>query len=69
MGATSTTGVSGPGDSGGKQKPANNCGCGACGDTEETTPTVPAKLGCRTKIKVSGKTIVKIGGGLGIKVC
>jgi hypothetical protein len=53
MGATSVTGVSGPGESNGKYKPDNNCGCG-CGKKDEDEPQEKIKLGCYVKHQTQG---------------
>ena len=69
MGATSVTGVSGPGDSEGKYKPANNCGCG-CGDQDEEEPRERVKLGCYTRYSTQGSTTHSVcRGGVSTKVC
>lgn len=68
MGATSVTGVSGPGDSDGKYKPENNCGCGCGGEEEEKKP--PVKLGCYVRTKTQGVRTYRFGGGgTSIRVC
>lgn len=69
MGATSVTGA-GPGDSGGKQKPKNHCGCSGCGHAEEPEPKPPVKRGCVTRY-VSGKRSVyrSKSGTARIRVC
>ena len=68
MGATSVTGVSGHGDSGGQYKPENNCGCG-CGTPDEEEE-VKVKLGCYTRYRTQGSTTYKVSGGAGkIQVC
>jgi len=68
MGATSVTGLSGPGDSEGKYKPANNCGCG-CGDAEEEERK-EVKLGCYTRYTAQGNRTYRVSGGsASIKVC
>lgn len=69
MGATSVTGVSGPGESGGKYKPENNCGCGCCGPDEEE-PTEKVKLGCYTRYRTQGTKTYRVGGGVvNTRVC
>ena len=68
MAASSVTGVSGPGDSLGRYKPENSCGCG-CGSTEDTGTTPIVKRGCYTTLNVNCPSSYKIGGNYGIKVC
>lgn len=48
MGATSTTGVSGPGMSHGRYKPELHSACHCCGNSTENQPTEKPKLGCVT---------------------
>lgn len=67
MGATSVTGI-GKGDSNGKQKPDNHCGC-SCGSPDETEPKPKVKRGCVTHVVTGGTASIKIGGGKSIKVC
>jgi len=67
MGATSVTGK-GAGDSNGKQKPDNHCGCG-CPFTEEEE-RARIKLGCVTRYKSSNKASYKASSGKpSIRVC
>jgi hypothetical protein len=68
MGAATVTGISGPGDSHGQQKPKNHCGCGCCRFTEEESHGI-IKRGCVTNCRVSGPTSVRVGGGVSVKVC
>lgn len=67
MGATSHTGV-GKGDSNGKQKPDNHCGC-ACGKPDETVPEPKVKRGCVTRWVGGGKVSIKVGSSSKLKVC
>lgn len=68
--ASSVTGVSGPGESNGKYKPANNCSCGCCGSTEEETTPVIIKNGCYKNYKLCKCTpISKSSNALKIKTC
>lgn len=57
MGATSSTGLSGPGDSLGLYKPELHCGGCGCGAAEESTPVVRTPTYCTVKYGV-GKTSV-----------
>ncbi len=69
MGATSVTGVSGPGDSKGKAKPDNNCGCG-CGCKKDCPkPINQVKVGCSVSLKVGGSISYNTGGSGRITVC
>ena len=68
MGATSATGVSGPGDSKGKQKPDNHCGCG-CGTTEDTTSEPVLPRGCVIKYSTGNSKTIRVGSSLKVRVC
>lgn len=70
MGASSVTGVSGPGASGGKYKPDNSCGCGGCGKNEEEA-VVSKKTYCATRYTATQGTTkyVVSNGSSRIKVC
>jgi hypothetical protein len=69
MGASSVTGVSGPGDSEGKYKPGNNCGC-SCGDPDEEEPKERVKLGCYSRAVSPGPKVYRArGGSQKIRVC
>ena len=62
MGASSVTGLSGPGDSHGKYNCANSsCGSCGCGCGKEEREVEPKKCKCYTKIVVGSKTKVKVG--------
>lgn len=70
MGASSVTGVSGPGDSKGKFKPDNNCGCGCgCKKGDCLPPAPPVKIGCYVSLKTGGSVYHKTGGSTRIGVC
>lgn len=72
MGATSVTGVSGPGESHGLYKPELHCGgcgcgCGKANCNETTTP--PSSIGCYIVNRAGGGTTIRSGGGLTLKGC
>jgi hypothetical protein len=70
MGASSVTGVSGPGASQGKYKPELHCGgCGCGGDGDETPTRTPNRPGCVVNSKGTQKTSINVGSSNGIKVC
>ncbi len=69
MGATSVTGT-GPGESGGRYKPANqNCCGGGCATPDETTPTPPPKKSCHVKYNIGRSTRIKTGSSSRLKIC
>lgn len=62
MGASSVTGVSGPGDSLGQYKPYLHCGGCACGCGSpncEPEPTPPVRTGCSVPYRSGGTSVVK----------
>jgi hypothetical protein len=69
MGATTITGVSGPGMSGGMTKPGNSVGCGCHGKPGTVVPATTSPQVCYTSIKVGQNISVRVGGSLGIKTC
>lgn len=70
MGATSVTGVSGPGDSGGLYKPELQCGGCGCGSKDEPEPAeAPSKIGCYVRSKTGGVTTSRTGGGITSRGC
>jgi hypothetical protein len=69
MGASSVTGISGPGDSHGQQKPKNHCGCGCCNNFTEEEHQAIMKRGCVVNTKASGPARYRSGGGVTVKVC
>ena len=72
MGATSVTGVSGPGDSNGKYKPELHCGgcaCGCQGD-ECNPPAESEKVGCYISYRSGGNAILRNGNSIvNVKGC
>lgn len=70
MGATSVTGVSGPGMSNGKFKPANNNGCGCGGKPKQSPVTTPSKNVCKVRYKTGGVGGYKSNsGGIATNTC
>lgn len=69
--ASSVTGVSGPGDSNGKYKPANNCSCSCCcGDNKNETVEKTKKNGCYKKYKICKNFTYKSGNASSrVKTC
>ena len=68
MGASSITGVSGPGMSNGLWKPENNTGCG-CGKGVTPPPSNPIKPPCHINITTGNTTTVRVGGIATIGAC